>query len=127
VSHPAEQLDEVVHQRTRLGILAVLVEAGRVQFAFLKSTLSLSDGNLSRHLSILGEAQYVEIEKGYEGKKPRTWIKVTKRGKGAFASEMRLLKSLVQGFEKPGESPESEGRKRDCDSASTAADHRTHP
>lgn len=127
MSHPAEQLDEVVHQRTRLGILAVLVEAGRVQFAFLKSTLSLSDGNLSRHLSILEEAQYVEIEKGYEGKKPRTWVKVTKQGKGAFASEMRLLRSLVQRFEESGEHPNQKDGSEIATRHQTAADHRTHP
>jgi len=47
MSHPTQALDDIVHQRTRLGILAVLAEVGRAQFGFLKEALSLSDGNLS--------------------------------------------------------------------------------
>jgi len=95
VSHPADRLDEVVHQRTRLGILAVLTEGGRVQFGFLRDALTLSDGNLSRHLSILEDAGYVDITKGYEGKRPRTWIKITKLGKRALQSEIAALKAIV--------------------------------
>jgi DNA-binding MarR family transcriptional regulator len=99
VSHPSEALNDVVHQRTRLGILAVLAEADRAQFTFLKDTLGLTDGNLSRHLTILEEATYVAIEKGYEGKRPRTWVTITKSGRAAFASELALLKSLLRPFE----------------------------
>ena len=99
MSHPSEGLDDVVHQRTRLGILAVLAEADRVQFTFLKATLGLTDGNLSRHLTILEEAEYVAIEKGYEGKRARTWVTMTKSGRAAFASELTLLKSLLKPFE----------------------------
>lgn len=117
MSHPAEALDDVVHQRTRLGILAVLAEAGRVQFSFLKETLLLSDGNLSRHLSILEEAGYVTIEKGYEGKRPRTWVKITKAGRRALGKEIASLKALVGRLEESVTDPAPSGSRSEQDVA----------
>ena len=95
MSHPTTELDDVVHQRARLGILAVLVEADRADFNFLRTTLSLTDGNLSRHLQVLEGAGCVEIRKVFEGKRPRTWIKATTRGRDAFARELEALRALV--------------------------------
>jgi DNA-binding MarR family transcriptional regulator len=106
VSDSLDELDEVVHQRTRLGILAVLAEADRAQFSFLKETLGLSDGNLSRHLMILEEAGLVRIDKGYEGKRPRTWASITASGKRAFRTEIAALKRLVARFESTNEATE---------------------
>jgi DNA-binding MarR family transcriptional regulator len=99
MTHPTQDLDEVVHQRTRLGILAVLVEAGRTQFGFLRDTLGLTDGNLSRHLQILESAGYVSVEKGYEGRRPRTWIKPTRSGRKALDAEVVALRTLVSRME----------------------------
>jgi DNA-binding MarR family transcriptional regulator len=101
VSHPVDGLDEVVHQRTRLGILAVLAEGGKVQFGLLRDALTLTDGNLSRHLAILEEAGYVAIQKGYEGKRPRTWIKITRSGRRSLAGEVAVLKAIVNRIEQP--------------------------
>ncbi len=95
MTHPSQSLDEVVHQRHRLGILTVLAEGKRVQFGFLQDLLGLTDGNLSRHLQILEEAGYVAIEKGYEGKRPRTWATITKSGRRALDAEMRILSELL--------------------------------
>jgi DNA-binding MarR family transcriptional regulator len=95
VSHPTTELDDVVHQRVRLGILAVLAEASRADFNFLRTTLSLTDGNLSRHLQVLEDAGCIEISKVFEGKRPRTWVKATKRGRDAFARELEALRALV--------------------------------
>ena len=95
MTHPSSELDEVIHQRTRLGIMTVLAEAGRVQFGALKDALELTDGNLSRHLQILEEAEYVVIEKGYEGRRPRTWVKATRAGERALRAELKLLNALV--------------------------------
>ncbi|MFN2613188.1 MAG: winged helix-turn-helix domain-containing protein [Actinomycetota bacterium] len=99
-SHPVNGLDDVVHQRARLGILAIVNEAKRVEFTFLKGALELTDGNLSRHLSVLEDANLVEVEKGYEGKRPKTWVKITKLGKKALAYEVEMLKSLVARVER---------------------------
>jgi DNA-binding MarR family transcriptional regulator len=93
--HPATGLDEVVHQRVRLGILAIAHEARRVEFGYLRTHLDLTAGNLSKHLSVLETAGLVDIEKGYEGKRARTWITLTTTGKTALAEEIGRLKTLI--------------------------------
>lgn len=60
--HMVNQLDDVVHQRFRLGILAFLSDVDRVEFTILGKSLSLTDGNLNRHLTILSEADLVRID-----------------------------------------------------------------
>ena len=101
-AHPSQRLDDVVHQRVRLGILAVLAEADQADFAFLKESLGLTDGNLSRHLQVLEEAGFVRIDKAFEGRRPRTWISATKAGRTAFASELAALRELIAGIDRPG-------------------------
>jgi DNA-binding MarR family transcriptional regulator len=95
MTHPTRDLDDVVHQRSRLGILATLSEGSRVQFGYLQQTLGLTDGNLSRHLQTLAEAGYVQIDKGYQGNRPRTWIQITPAGRKALRAEIALLRALV--------------------------------
>jgi DNA-binding MarR family transcriptional regulator len=100
MAHPVNGLDDVVHQRARLGILAVLHETARAEFGYLKEALELTDGNLSRHLTVLEDAGLITQEKGYEGKRPRTWVKATKAGKKAFEAEIGALKALVRQVER---------------------------
>ena len=75
--HPTNGLDEIVHQRHRLGILTIAAEAKRAEFGYLREALGLTPGNLSRHLTVLEDAGLVEVEKGYEGRRPRTWVRIT--------------------------------------------------
>ena len=79
----------------RLGILAVLAEAPKADFGELRSILKLTDGNLSRHLTVLEEAGYVSQEKVFEKKRPKTWVSITKDGKRAFDDELAALKALL--------------------------------
>jgi DNA-binding MarR family transcriptional regulator len=95
VTHPTRGLSEVVHQRHRLGVLTIALEADQVEFGYLRQALDLTAGNLSRHLAVLAEAGLVEIEKGYAGKRPRTWVRITPEGRAAVAAELRALRSLV--------------------------------
>ena len=97
--HPVNGLDDVVHQRVRLGILAVTHEAKRVEFSFLRETLDLTGGNLSQHLGVLERAGLINIEKGYEGRRPRTWISLTKTGGAALRDELAVLKALIRQLE----------------------------
>ena len=97
--HPVNALDDVVHQRVRLGILAVTQEARRVEFGFLRETLGLTAGNLSQHLAVLDRAGLVDIEKGYEGRRPRTWVSLTKAGGTALREELAALKALIRQLE----------------------------
>jgi len=95
VTHPASQLDDIVHQRLRLGILAILVEAQEADFRFLREQLLVSEGNLSSHLRVLDEAGLVEIRKGFEGRRPRTWIRATDAGRASLDREVAALRELV--------------------------------
>jgi DNA-binding MarR family transcriptional regulator len=94
--HPTSGLDETVHQRHRLGILTIAAEAQRADFRYLRDTLELTAGNLSRHLRVLEDAGMVKVEKGYEGRRPRTWVRITRQGRSALAAELDVLASLVR-------------------------------
>ena len=77
------EVDRMVHEPARLMILMVLYTVERADFTFLMNVTELTDGNLSSHLSKLEAAGYVEIEKGYAGKKPRTRLRLTPVGRQA--------------------------------------------
>ncbi|GAA0496913.1 hypothetical protein Ade02nite_55010 [Paractinoplanes deccanensis] len=100
-SHPAQGLDEVVHQRVRLGILTIAHEARRVEFGYLRTHLDLTAGNLSKHLSVLEAAGLIAVEKGYEGRRGRTWITLTPAGTTALTDEIARLKQLIARVETP--------------------------
>jgi DNA-binding transcriptional ArsR family regulator len=94
-AHPTNGLDDTVHQRHRLGILTITAEA-RAEFGYLREALGLTPGNLSRHLTVLEEAGLVHVEKGYEGRRPRTWVRITGNGRAALAAELTALTELVR-------------------------------
>jgi DNA-binding transcriptional ArsR family regulator len=94
-AHPTNGLDDTVHQRHRLGILTITAEA-RAEFAYLRDTLGLTPGNLSRHLTVLEEAGLVRVDKGYQGRRPRTWVRITSPGRAALAAELAALTELVR-------------------------------
>ncbi|GAB3811989.1 winged helix-turn-helix domain-containing protein [Micromonospora zhanjiangensis] len=93
--HPVNGLDDVVHQRVRLGVLTIAHEARRVEFGFLRDQLELTAGNLSQHLAVLEKAGLIEMEKGYAGRRGRTWIVLTEAGRAALAEEIARLKRLI--------------------------------
>jgi DNA-binding MarR family transcriptional regulator len=105
-AHPANELDDVVHQRVRLGILTIAHEARRVEFSYLRANLEVTAGNLSQHLGVLEKAGLVTLEKGYAGKRARTWISLTKSGHAALAEEITQLKLLISQIERAGTSPD---------------------
>jgi len=88
-------IDEVIHGRVRLGIMAYLVGAGSADFGTLKAKLDATDGNLSVHLRKLEEAGYVEILKAFAGRRPLTTVRVTDPGRTAFAAYLEALRSLL--------------------------------
>jgi DNA-binding MarR family transcriptional regulator len=93
--HPVNGLDDIVHQRVRLGILTIAHEARRVEFGYLRTNLDLTAGNLSQHLTVLENAGLISIEKGYEGKRARTWVNLTKAGNAALRDEITQLKRVI--------------------------------
>ena len=66
-----------------------------MEFGFVRTSLELTVGNLSQHLAVLEKAGLVEVEKGYAGKRGRTWIHLTPAGKKALHSEIAQLKRLI--------------------------------
>ena len=93
------EVDRLVHEPARLMILMVLYTVERADFTFLLNATELTDGNLSSHLGKLEAAGYVEIEKGYAGKKPRTRLRLTAAGRGAVeryrGTMQKALKNLA--------------------------------
>ena len=90
-----DDLDEVIHGRVRLGLMAFLSSAEAADFATLKAKLQLTDGNLSVHLKKLEEAGYVAIDKAFVGKKPQTTVRITPAGRIAFANYLDAISKLV--------------------------------
>ncbi len=94
-AHPRHQLDEIIHAPVRLSAMAALAAADRVAFGLLRDTVEVSDSLLSRHILTLERAGYVEVVKGYEGKRPRTWLSLTDEGRAAFERYQRTLRALI--------------------------------
>jgi DNA-binding MarR family transcriptional regulator len=91
-----DDIDDVVHQRHRLGVMVVLAEAKRADFTYLKKVLELTDGNLGRHLQVLEKAGYVELDKVFEEGKPRTWVTLTKSGRSALSDELDTMERFIR-------------------------------
>jgi len=97
--HPIHDLDDDVHQRVRLGILASLSGLTRADFAHLKRELALTDGNLGRHLEVLGEAGFVKLTREATGGRPRTWVAITPKGRKALRKEVDALRQIMAQIE----------------------------
>jgi DNA-binding MarR family transcriptional regulator len=98
--------DEIIHQQTRLRIMATLnalADRERVEFGRLKGIVRATDGNLGAHLTTLENAGYIAIEKDFVGKKPRTRVALTRAGRKAFARHVTYLRDILDGVV-PGES-----------------------
>ena len=92
------ELDSVIHQPARLRIMSALCGLGsaeQVDFGFLKSELGLTDGNLGAHLTTLEESGYIKIEKTFVGKRPKTFLAVTRAGRRAFDGHVAALREIL--------------------------------
>ena len=119
--HPTSELDDVVHQRHRLGILTITAEAASAEFGYLQQALSLTPGNLSRHLTVLEEARLIEVIKGHEGRRPRTWVKITSAGRTALSAEIAALSELVGRHAPTAAEPKSPAQGSTLPTAAAAA------
>jgi DNA-binding MarR family transcriptional regulator len=88
-------LDPLIHAPARLMVLTYLYVVEAIDFVYLKRVTELSWGNLSRHLSKLEEAGYVEIEKTFQDKKPHTMIRLTDQGRAAFRAYKDDLQQVL--------------------------------
>ena len=94
-------LDTIIHQPVRLKIMSSLISLdteNKVDFTYLKTLLKLTDGNLGAHLNKLEKAGYIRIEKTFVGKKPKTFICLTGKGRDAFNEHVMALDNIVKGI-----------------------------
>jgi DNA-binding MarR family transcriptional regulator len=88
--------DPLLHQAVRSKLISLLITNEELPFKALKEYLEVTDGNLSSHLNKLEKAEYVKIEKTFEGKRPKTVIFVTEVGKNAFHKYIEALKLFIE-------------------------------
>ena len=91
------KLDDVIHGRMRLGIMAYLAGAEVADFNELKAVLQATQGNLSIHLRKLEDAGYITIEKSFLGRKPLTRARISAAGRAAFGEYLTAIGRLVDG------------------------------
>jgi DNA-binding MarR family transcriptional regulator len=101
VSGPkALELDPLIHERVRLGIISALAVNDELSFNDLKKLLEITDGNLSVHARKLENAGYVKCCKSFVGRQPRTSFKVTAAGKHALESYLAQMESVIRSARK---------------------------
>lgn len=92
----APELDRLIHERLRLGIVSALAANESVTFNDLKSLLNTTDGNLSVHARKLEDAGYITCSKFFEGRLPKTEYKLTAAGRRALESYLNHMETLIQ-------------------------------
>jgi DNA-binding transcriptional ArsR family regulator len=91
-------IDKIIHSPARLRIMSILSALDRdeeVDFTFLKSELNLTDGNLGGHLIKLEEAKYIRVNKAFVGRKPKSFVSATNKGRAAFEDHVAALKEII--------------------------------
>ena len=96
----ALELDRVIHERIRLGIVSALAVNETLTFNELKTLLSATDGNLSVHARRLEEAGYVACTKSFDGRIPRTEYRLTAAGRDGLARYLRHMEALIRATRK---------------------------
>ena len=91
-----DKIDDVIHGRLRLGIMAYLAEGEVADFTTLKAVLKATQGNLSVQLRKLEDAGYISIEKSFLGRKPLTRARMTAQGRTAFAAYLDAIAKLIE-------------------------------
>ena len=92
-------IDDVIHGRLRLGIMAYLSTASPAIFGELKEKVGATDGNLSTHLRKLEDAGYVEQEKRFVGRRPQTRVFITDKGRRAWLAWIAQMQGLMRAAE----------------------------
>ena len=90
-----DELDRLIHERIRLGIVSALAANESLSFADLKDVLGTSDGNLSVHARKLEEAGYIRVHKGFEDRKPKTEYRLTPKGRKALEGYLARMEEIL--------------------------------
>ncbi|MFE0023785.1 transcriptional regulator [Amycolatopsis sp. NPDC059021] len=105
----APELDPLLLDPTRLSIVALLGATTWAEFGWVRDSVGLSDSALSKQITNLAKAEYVEIEKGYVGKRPRTWLNLSDLGHKALRAHVAALHQIVAQSEETGSAHHAEG------------------
>jgi DNA-binding transcriptional ArsR family regulator len=95
------KLDPALLDPTRLAIVALLAGTEWAEFAFVRDAVEVSDSTLSKRISALADGGYVEVRKGYVGKRPRTWINLSEAGRAALSGHIAALQDIATRAERP--------------------------
>jgi DNA-binding MarR family transcriptional regulator len=99
LNHPRHELADLLGHPVRFSIAALLAAASKVEFSFARDHVEVTDSILSKQVSAMEQAGYVKVEKGHVGKRPRTWLSLTKEGRRTFQRHMAALREIAQANE----------------------------
>ena len=91
-----QQLDDVIHSRIRLAVMALLASLETAEFTYIREKVGATDGNLSVHLKKLEEADFIAVTKTFVDRKPVTIYTLTKKGRKAFEKYLERLEQLLK-------------------------------
>jgi DNA-binding MarR family transcriptional regulator len=95
LSHPRHGLDDLLGHPVRFSVVAMLAAAERAEFGFVRDNVEVTDSVLSKQMSSLEQAGYVKVSKGFVGKRPRTWLSLTRDGRRRFERHMNALREIA--------------------------------
>lgn len=95
---PVTGFNKAFESKARLGIMSVLMVNDAVDFNHLKTLLELTDGNLASHISALEKLEYIQVEKIFMGKKPKTSFTATPLGREAFQQHLTAIEQLLDQY-----------------------------
>ena len=91
-----QKLDRIIHERARMGIVALLAAATEVSFTELRDSLKMTDGNVSIQIKTLQDAGYVAVTKSFQNRRPRTTCALTAAGRKAFTQYLKALEEIIE-------------------------------
>lgn len=91
-----KELDPLLHSQLRLAVMSILMSVEEADFVYLREKTEATAGNLSVQLDKLARAEYITVEKGFAGRKPRTVCRVTDKGRLAFEDYVDTLRSYLK-------------------------------
>ena len=97
MSHPRHGLDDLLGHPVRFSVVAMLAAAENAEFSFVRDSVEVTDSVLSKQVSALEQAGYVRVKKGFVGKRPRTWLSLTRDGRRRFERHMNALRDIAAG------------------------------
>lgn len=100
------KIDELIHQPIRLRLMAALIAlrpGEQMDFVWLRDLLEVTDGNLGAHLLKLEDAGYIAVDKAFVGRRPKTFLSATDKGRAAFHENVLALKEILASAESSGD------------------------